>query len=651
MRICILIAVMCWLGSAVAQNTETDSLKKLLVVTEDERKRVGILEGLSYAFLSSYPDTALQYALEGLELAKKIKFRKGEAICLNALGNVYFHTGDNVKALQLYHDYLRIKEELNEKENLAVAYFNIASVYTEEKDFPHALNYLFKAKQEDERYRDSAGILFDLYSLGSIYLRMQNPDSALHNLQQSYQYARKLDDRNMLGAIYNNFGEVYLFKNDYALADKYYKLSIPYAAAVKDNEVLTSSYFGLARIFQKKNMVDSAIYYGRKALLLAREAPFLRQVLETSTFLTDLFSGAKKYDSAFIYQQISITTKDSLVNLEQVKKVQKLKFEEQQRQQAMEASNLQYINRVRLLIVLLISVFLLLVAAVLWRNNKQKQKANIQLQQQKEKLEITLAELKQTQAQLIHSEKMASLGQLTAGIAHEIQNPLNFVNNFSELNDELIEEMKEATDVTEMKEIVKDIQQNNEKISLHGKRAESIVKGMLQHSRTSTGQKEATDINALADEYLRLSYHGLRAKDKTFHADMINDFDTTIGKMNIVPQDIGRVLLNLYNNAFYAVTQKSKTAGGNYQPTVSVRTSNLNGKVEIRIKDNGVGIPQKELNKIFQPFFTTKPTGQGTGLGLSLAYDIVKAHGGDLKVATTEGEGAEFILQLPRSVS
>ncbi len=647
MRIWILVAAICWFQSSMAQNTETDSLKKLLLVTDDEKKRVGILEGLSYAFLSSYPDTALQYAMEGLELAQKIKFRKGEAICLNALGNVYFHTGDNVKALQLYHDYLQIKEELNEQKNLAVAYFNIASVYTEEKDYPHALDYLFKAKQEDERYRDSAGILFDLYSLGSIYLRMQKPDSALHHLQQSYLLAREMDDRNMLGAIYNNFGEVHLFKNNYALADKYYKLSIPYSAAIKDNEVLTSNYFGLARIFQKKGITDSAVYYGRKALFIAKEAPFLRQVLETSSFLADLFSSSKKYDSAFTYQQLSMRTKDSLLNLEQVKKVQKLKFEEQQRQQAMEASRLQYSSQVRLVIVFFISVFFLLVAIGLWRNNKQKQKVNFQLKQQKEKLEITLAELKQTQAQLIHSEKMASLGQVTAGIAHEIQNPLNFVNNFSELNEELIEEMNHATDAAEMKAIAKDIQQNNEKIALHGKRAESIVKGMLQHSRISAGQKEPTDINALADEYLRLSYHGMRAKDKSFHAEIEQVFDETIGKINVVPQDIGRVLLNLYNNAFYAVAQKRKSAASNYQPTVSVYTSNRNGTIEVRIKDNGSGIPPKEINKIFQPFFTTKPTGQGTGLGLSLAYDIVKAHGGELNVETVEGEGAEFIMELP----
>jgi signal transduction histidine kinase len=261
--------------------------------------------------------------------------------------------------------------------------------------------------------------------------------------------------------------------------------------------------------------------------------------------------------------------------------------------------------------------------------------------------------LKSTQAQLIQSEKMASLGELTAGIAHEIQNPLNFVNNFSEVNKELIGEIKSAADsgrLDEVKAIANNIDENEEKIIFHGRRAEAIVKGMLQHSRTSIGYKEATDINALCDEYLRLAYHGLRAKDKAFNATFETDFDPTIGKINVVPQDIGRVLLNLINNAFYAVSEKHKQNLNGYEPTVTVATVKRDGRVEIRVRDNGNGIPQKILDKIFQPFFTTKPTGKGTGLGLSLAYDIVKAHGGEIKVNTREGEFTEFVVQLPASV-
>ena len=272
------------------------------------------------------------------------------------------------------------------------------------------------------------------------------------------------------------------------------------------------------------------------------------------------------------------------------------------------------------------------------------------LEEAKLQVEKTLTDLKQTQQQLVQSEKMASLGELTAGIAHEIQNPLNFVNNFSEVSVELIEEMQEELAKGDLKEaiaIAEDVKQNLDKITHHGKRADGIVKGMLQHSRSSSGQKELTDINVLADEYLRLAYHGLRAKDKTFNATMKSEFDESIGQINIVPQDIGRVVLNLITNAFYAVSERKLQQPEGYEPTVYVSTKKTGNRVLISVKDNGKGIPQKVLDKIFQPFFTTKPTGQGTGLGLSLSYDIVKAHGGELNVKTKENEGTEFTIILP----
>jgi signal transduction histidine kinase len=308
-------------------------------------------------------------------------------------------------------------------------------------------------------------------------------------------------------------------------------------------------------------------------------------------------------------------------------------------------------------------VILSLIGLILYRNNKKEKKAKMVL-------EKTLNELKSTQAQLIQSEKMASLGELTAGIAHEIQNPLNFVNNFSEVNTELVVELKSELATGNMQsaiEIANNIKDNEQKINHHGKRADAIVKGRLQHSRSSSGVKEPTDINALCDEYLRLSYHGLRAKDKSFNATMKTDFDENIGKINIIPQEIGRVILNLINNAFYAVVEKKKQQP-NFEPVVTVSTKKLGsplsgrgagGEVLISVKDNGNGIPHKVLDKIFQPFFTTKPTGQGTGLGLSLSYDIVKAHGGEMKVktkykedlpdesASAEQSGSEFVITLP----
>jgi two-component system NtrC family sensor kinase len=327
------------------------------------------------------------------------------------------------------------------------------------------------------------------------------------------------------------------------------------------------------------------------------------------------------------------------------------------RQQETEKAQAQYKNQIKIYILLGILIVVVAIGVILWRYNQQRKKAYAQLEEQKNetdqqraKAEQALAELKSTQAQLIQSEKMASLGELTAGIAHEIQNPLNFVNNFSDVSTELVDEMNTEIgkgNLEDAKQIAQDLKQNLEKINHHGKRAGEIVKGMLQHSRCSTGAKEPTDINALADEYLRLAYHGLRAKDKSFNATMKTDFDEGIGNVNIIPQDIGRVVLNLINNAFYAVDEKKKQSQNGYEPTVSVSTKKVNGKVEIRVSDNGKGIPQKVLDKIFQPFFTTKPSGQGTGLGLSLASDIVKAHGGEIKVETQQGEETIFIIQLP----
>jgi two-component system, NtrC family, sensor kinase len=299
----------------------------------------------------------------------------------------------------------------------------------------------------------------------------------------------------------------------------------------------------------------------------------------------------------------------------------------------------------------------LLIAALLYRNNLNRKKANALLQQQKAEVEVqkknveyALTNLKSTQAQLVQSEKMASLGELTAGIAHEIQNPLNFVNNFSEVNSELITELEDAANtgnIDEVKAIAQDLKANEDKIRHHGKRADSIVKGMLQHSQKGSGEKELTDINALADEYFRLAYHGLRAKDNTMNANMETSLDESIGKVQLVQQDISRVLLNLYNNAFYAVAERFKKEGPSFKPVVMLTTRKDGARIMISVTDNGSGIPEQIRQKIFQPFFTTKPTGEGTGLGLSLCYDMMKAHGGEIKVESKEGEGSVFTIVIP----
>jgi signal transduction histidine kinase len=356
--------------------------------------------------------------------------------------------------------------------------------------------------------------------------------------------------------------------------------------------------------------------------------------------------------------------KDSLFGPQKFKQLQLLMLDEQEQQQKIEREQEAYRNKIKYTSLFIALGIFLLIAFILMRNNRQKQKANNLLNEQKNKIETTLAELKSAQAQLIQSEKMASLGELTAGIAHEIQNPLNFVNNFSEVTNELIEEMKTEFNNNDKEAafgIADEVKKNLEKILYHGKRADEIVKGMLQHSRTGSGMKESTDINLLVDEYLRLSFHGWRAKDKSFNVSIQTDLGDKLENIEIVPQDIGRVLLNLFNNAFYAVTEKKKNSptidgGIPYEPRVTVSTkavkpqSGVGGLwVEIIIQDNGPGISEIAKEKIFQPFFTTKPAGKGTGLGLSLSYDIIKTHNGEIKVESGENKGTTFIILLPYS--
>ena len=347
----------------------------------------------------------------------------------------------------------------------------------------------------------------------------------------------------------------------------------------------------------------------------------------------------------YTYTRKALDDKDSLTGLSKATSLEYVTdFDLQEsRQNEIKSANTAYRNRIRQYLFIGGLAVFLAIALILFRNNVQKKRTN-------KSLSIALSNLQTTQAQLIQSEKMASLGELTAGIAHEIQNPLNFVNNFSEVNHELLQELNEELkkgNFEEAKNIVADINTNEEKITYHGKRADNIVKGMLQHSRTGSGKMEVTDLNKLLDEYLRLAYHGLRAKDNSFTVKLETDFDNRIGRIPLLPQDIGRVIVNLLNNAFYAIKERHKTAPAGYEPIVGIATRKLEGKAEIRIKDNGTGIPSKVTQKIFQPFFTTKPTGTGTGLGLSLSYDIIKAHGGEISVTSKEMEGTEFIIQLP----
>jgi signal transduction histidine kinase len=420
------------------------------------------------------------------------------------------------------------------------------------------------------------------------------------------------------------------------------KNSIPVNASA--GTIAPDYYFAQLRI--KQNRLQEAIDFLTLDIsrLLNNRIEILRDYRLIAELYTKMGNGNKAAEAYAIF----LAKQDSLQADQEKFRSISFEAEQQMNEKELFIANLESQNKIASLsrnFLIGIAALLLLLAGGIYQRFRFKKKANLVL-------EKTLDELKSTQSQLIQSEKMASLGELTAGIAHEIQNPLNFVNNFSEVNEELLAEMKNELDkgnIDDAKAIANDAIENQQKIHHHGKRADAIVKGMLQHSSSGIGKKEPTDINALADEYLRLAYHGLRAKDSSFNAATKTDLDESIGNVNIIPQDIGRVILNLITNAFYAVNEKAKQGHVGYEPTVEVITKKEDNKVWISVNDNGSGIPQKILDKIFQPFFTTKPTGQGTGLGLSLSYDIVKAHGGELKVHTQEGRMTEFTIHLPLS--
>ena len=619
---------------------DVPSLLQRLSAATSDTTRILIKCSLGEAYRSNNPDTSLIMANEALASSQELKFKKGEIHALVVLCVLYREKGDLPYALELGLKALKIAEEERLAYEQVYCLIRIAVVYIAVKDIPEGIAYLKKADDILKNNYDDFQWTVVQFFLGDAY-------DQLNDLDAAEKQAKIIEEKQGLDPlwviIYRRMqANIAVKRNNLPLAIKYYHESNEAAIAQSEFREAATVVNGMALAFKKMGKTDSAIFYAKQGLKLGQMLSYRNRILAASSLLAELYAE-KDPKEAVKYYQIASASKDSLYGVQKVLKLQSSTMKEQERLADEEAARIAYQNKIRQRTLVGSVAAFLGIALILYRNNRQKQKAN-------KILETTLVNLKTTQSQLIQAEKMASLGELTAGIAHEIQNPLNFVNNFSEVNTELVDELKSELTVGNTHsaiEIADDIKENEKKINHHGKRADAIVKGMLQHSGASAGQKEMADINALCDEYLRLAYHGLRAKDKSFNAKLETNFDNSIDKINIVPQDMGRALLNLYNNAFYIVSEKQKENLNGYEPTVSVSTKKIKGKVEIRVADNGNGIPQKILDKIFQPFFTTKPTGQGTGLGLSLAYDIVKANGGEIKVQTKEGEGSEFIIQLP----
>ncbi len=642
---------------------QADSLRIVLKETSNDTIRMAALRELSLFYLDINSDSALYYIELELPIVKKLNLKIWEADALDLHGLILSNQGNYPKSLQSFIEAMKIAEDKETEKNiwqlskftygkdpniarltmLAILYLDYSGLYRRTQNIEKGKIAIRKSIKIAALLEDYSILSLASNRLGELYYDMDNPDTALIYFQDALKYSNKSGYAKYKSDALISLGTIYSDKHNYALAKQYYTESLISGEEQNNNTTIGKANIYLSQLYMATGNLDSSYYFAKKgeAILLATgRLPF---VLSAYNQLVKVYKRQHKTDSALAYLESANAVNDSMNNSKKVSQFQNIGFDEQIKLQELEKEKIQTQNKIRTYAMLAGLGVFLIVGLILYRSYRQKQKAN-------KVLESTLTNLKSTQSQLIQSEKMASLGELTAGIAHEIQNPLNFVNNFSEVSVELIKEMVDEVDkgnTGEVKEIANDLVQNLEKINHHGKRADAIVKGMLQHSSSGTGKKELTDINKLADEYLRLAYHGLRAKDKSFNANMKTDFDESIGNINIIPQDIGRVILNLITNAFYVVAEKKKQLPEGYEPTVSVSTKKVNGKLEIKVSDNGNGIPQKVLDKIFQPFFTTKPTGQGTGLGLSLSYDIVKAHGGELKVETKEGEGSKFIIELP----
>ena len=705
------------------RNAMTDSTVQQ-IVEEANHYRTGDDEDMSFNIcylvlqVLSNRDrtTAINFGkllLNRIEKSKSPEKKHFIYLILGDLRGAYRNSTRLAEGIQLYSNYLVRFRESNDSSGMATCHFVLGGFYRAIGLFDRAIyynkksmSYLDSSRKTGTTYfgspkiegksvwRNNMGVLPEYYSLkgdpevgikyARLYLKMarkrHNDAIGYQRLAKSYLHANRLDSalyfvqqaydscdavmRWVLPSVFQTWSLLELRKGNYRKADS---LLVKCWEVVREQNLPAYSVAGVINpdYYRALVYVAEKKYAAAAGFLLSdmvRVRNLRNELLTDYKLLAEVYEKLGDIGKSKEYYKAFISLQDSLLSDQNKYGAISYEVEQQMNDKELSISQLKNKNKISSLTrnySLGMIALVLLLAGVLYYRYRVKQKANAVL-------EKALADLRSTQSQLIQSEKMASLGELTAGIAHEIQNPLNFVNNFSEVSNELIDEMKtefKKGDTAEGFAIADDIKQNLEKINHHGKRAADIVKGMLQHSQRSSGVKEPTNINALADEYLRLAYHGLRAKDKSFNATMITEYDESIGNINIIPQDIGRVILNLINNAFYAVYEKKKlqppspkgeqgTAPNDYEPVVTVTTKRLGsplgdgGSVEIRVADNGPGIPQKILDKIFQPFFTTKPTGQGTGLGLSLSYDIVKAHGGELKVETKEGEGSEFIINL-----
>ena len=646
-----------WARPARAQNATTDSLRRVLTATPPDTNRVLALLKLAYTYRASRPDSAMRLANQAWQLARRLDFDKGQGRAQGMVGAVLRERGELPKAFSNQLIALQLSRSTHDVEGEAVSLNALGNISFDLREYRPAIRYYELSNALFRHLDQQPWVAGSLTNMGSCYERLNVLDSALLRQQQAEALIARFPRPRLAAALtLRNMGRLQADLKHYPEAFAYYRRSLRETIASNDLRNRAMAQFRIADLHNTLHQPDSSLRYARQALQTAQQVAYRLTVLDAGNLLARLYQARHNVDSAFRYQGLAIAAHDSLFGPEKYRQLQLLTFNEQQRQlRHREEHKLQTASYQRLGLLTALG-FILLIVLLLWRANYQQRRANrvlnernAQIEAQRNTLNKTLTELRAAQVQLVAAEKWALVGELSAGIAHELQNPLAFMQNFAAVSVALLEQKKASgtTSAGLEQKIMAGLRQNLREISEHGQRASSIITDMLAHARTGSTEREPTDLNALLAENLRLANLG-SAMPGAPAVQLDTDFADDLAPVAAVPQELGRAFLNLFTNALYAVRRRQQGDAGDYQPVLSVRTQRAGEAVEIRVRDNGTGMSPEVAAQVFQPFFTTKPTGEGTGLGLSLSHDIIaKGHLGSLTVETQEGEFTEFTVRLP----
>jgi len=590
------------------------------------------------SILMTYP-----FAENALAISKKINYEEGMADAFRYLGLYYTGVGDYLNAMESQFSALKRNEKNKNKNKIARNYTDIGIIYYNQKNFNEAVEYYQKAANIFRETENKNGIATNQYLIALVYEEQGRDTTALQYFNLSLDMQKQLGEVKRIPECERAIGDIYLKRKQYSEALSFYNSAYIHFTQVKETMGPASINLSLAKLFLQKNELDSAEKFALTSYRYFEDIHYSTRVMDSYRLLHKIYAAKNDFAKAYFYQNALIALGDSVQGEETLRKLADLKnkYGRDKQQAEIVLQQKQIKTQQTLRNFFMIGFGIVFILAFLTYRQYRVKKITAQ------KLEETLEHLRKTQEQLVYTEKMSSLGKLSAGIAHEIQNPLNFVNNFSDLGIGLMDELKTVSSEEERVEIMSDLRSNLEKISEHGKRADGIVKSMLNHTHIGSREKRPTDLNQLANEFFTLAYQSFRAKEPGFVCEIEKQFDKNIPMLDINPQDISRVMINLFNNALYALNKKYMESE-NYSPKLKMISQRQGNKVIFSIWENGTGIPDEIRQQIFQPFFTTKSVGDGTGLGLSLSYDIItQGHGGTLEVKSVEGEGSEFIITLP----